>query len=284
MAPRTSAKKSRAPLPKKSIDLKSLPASVAVGASPAVELGSGTFADPFTRPLAAQANTTGCFHCPGVSCDCQFFKEALAKVFLEINKKRITEVCGSKHLCAKSLLPQFVSRIARLMHITSDDTFVDLGCGNGSILFQMAYTTGAKCIGVELLPHNADVARQTWAALRPILELRAGRKMPDVEIITGDLCQLIALPWFVASPKLAVLTSNLLFPKSITHYMSERFRALPAGARIMCFDDLYPHSRSVARVRDPEAFELFQMADYVWQSNSVEWTTLDGSFYIHTRK
>jgi hypothetical protein len=211
-------------------------------------------------------------------------KETLANAYVESNKKRITEVSGARHLCAKSLLPPFVSRMAQIMNITAEDTFVDLGCGNGSVLFQIAFMTGARCIGVELLPQNAEVARQAWSVARGALEQRAGRPMPEVEIITGDLCQLISMPWFVSSSKIAILTSNLLFPKHITHFMSERFRSLPVGSRIMCFDDLYPHSRSVARIRDPEAFALFKMEDYVWQRDSVEWTSLEGNFFVYTRK
>ena len=248
-----------------------------------IEIGSGTFDDPFRRPLSDVPNTSGCFHCPTVSCECDAIGEAMSQAYEEVDRKRITEVCGARHLCAKSLLPQFVSRFVRLMNITEKDTFVDLGCGNGSILFQVAYATGARCVGVELSPQNAEVAREAWKGLKPVLEKKSGRSMPEVEIITGDLCGLISMPWFITTPNIAILTSNLLFPKHITHYMSERFRLLPSGARILCFDDLYPHSRSVARIRDPEAFELFHMVDYVWQRNSVEWTFHEGNFYIHTR-
>jgi cyclopropane fatty-acyl-phospholipid synthase-like methyltransferase len=211
-------------------------------------------------------------------------KELLSSAYKKCSSERITEISKSRHLCAKSLLPPFVTRMITVMNITAADTFIDLGCGNGSILFQVAFMTGARCIGIELLPQNAELAREAWGALKPVLELHAGRDMPDVEIITGDLCQLISTPWFQACPNLKILTSNLLFPKQITHFMSERFRSLPLGAKILCFDDLYPHSRTVAQIRDPEAFELFDMKDYVWTQHSVEWTIHEGHFFVHTRK
>jgi SAM-dependent methyltransferase len=247
------------------------------------EIGTGKTQDPFRLPLAQDPNLSDCIHCMAATCSCNYMEDVLASTFASLRKKRVTEIAGSRHLCAKSLLPQFVSRMIQLMHITGEDTFYDLGCGNGSILFQVAYLTGAKCVGVELLPHNAELAREAWATMKPILERHSGRVMPEVEIISGDLSLILNDPLFVENGRKAVLTSNMLFPKSLTHYMSERFRQLPTGARILCFDDLYPHSRSVAAIRDPEAFQKFDMMDYVWQEMSVEWTAAEGRFYIHTR-
>lgn len=247
------------------------------------ELGHGTHESPFHRPLRARPNRSGCVHCPQDTCVCVQFEALLADTFDAINLKRVTEVAGQKNLCAKSVLPPFVSRIVRIADVTAADTFYDLGCGNGSVLFQVAFMTGARCVGVELSKHNAELARQAWATLKPRLEKLARRPMPEVEIITGDLADVIMADSF-GSPTTVVLTSNLLFPKSLTHFMSERFRSLPRGARVLCFDDLYPHGRSIARIRDPEAFELFEMVDYLWQEFSVEWCTTEGHFYMHRRK
>ncbi|CUE72357.1 Hypothetical protein, putative [Bodo saltans] len=247
------------------------------------EIGTGKTHDPMRLALAQDANLSDCVHCIATICQCNYFEDMLASTFASLRKKRVTEIAGSRHLCAKSLLPQFVTRMIRLMNITEKDTFYDLGCGNGSILFQVAYMTGAKCVGVELLPHNAELAREAWNSMKPILERHSGRKMPEVEIVSGDLSLVINDPAFIADGNKAVMTSNMLFPKSLTHFMSERFRAMPVGSRILCFDDLYPHSRSVAAIRDPEAFQKFDMMDYIWQEMSVEWTTAEGKFYIHTR-
>lgn len=214
---------------------------------------------------------------------------------------------SGRHLCAKSLLTPFVARLARLQAVTSSDVYYDLGCGNGSILFQIAYSTGAACIGVELCPHNAQIARDAWEVLRPILEKRSGRAMPPVYIITGDICNVIDDPQFISAataitttamgggngetqmlaptPKRKILLSNLLFPKMLTQYISQQCRRIAAiGSSIACFDDLYPHGRSLCQKRDPEAFELFHMRDFLWPENSVEWCRVEGHFYIHERK
>jgi SAM-dependent methyltransferase len=246
-------------------------------------IGSGVPQDPLRLPLRSEANASGCYHCPTATCFCELFADALADASAAVALKRLVEVAGNNALCAKSLNPCFVARLAHLLDVRSDDTFYDLGCGNGSILFQMAMLTGARCVGVEISKHNAEVARRTWAALRPALEDAVGHSVGDVEIITGDLAELIMTPEFEGRRPCKILTSNLLLPRSLTHFMSERFRALPRGSRVACFDDLYPHGRACARTRDPEAFELFHMQDCVWPPMAVEWCSAEGSFYVHTR-
>jgi SAM-dependent methyltransferase len=246
--------------------------------------GDGTNAAPYDLPLAEEPNDAGCYHCPLRHCDCRAFEDLLLDTIDEVRVARVTEVAGKNHLCAKSILAPFVTRLAAELDITRHDTFYDLGSGNGSVLFQVAFMTGARCVGVELSAHNADLSRQLWARLRPKLEALRQEPMPEVTIITGDLADVINADDFGKSSRTVVWTANLLMPRAVTHYMSERFRELPAGCRLMCLDDLYPHGRSVCQMRDPEAFELFEMTDYVWPPLSVEWMSGGGGrFYRHVR-
>ncbi|CAG9568935.1 conserved hypothetical protein [Leishmania major strain Friedlin] len=250
------------------------------------ELGSGSPHDPIHLPLRRTPNGSGCYHCTTEECCCVEFEKILSNTYARVPKKRMVEVSGARQLCAKSLLTPFVTRLVRLMNITEKDTFYDFGCGNGSVLFQVAFMTGAKCVGVEISEHNADVAREAWQLLRQVLEKKYDRPMPRVEIITADLAELLSTPTYFDEEEgqTAILISNLLFPKPLTHFLSERLRSAPVGTRILCFDDLYPHARSVASYRDPGAFELFEMKDYFWQEMSVEWCSMEGRFFIHTRK
>ena len=244
--------------------------------------GDGTHLNPLKQILNVDPNDSDCMYCATKNCPCNDFSTILEGTFSTISRKRITST-NKKQMCAKSILPPFVSRLVDVLSITKDDTFYDLGCGNGSVLFQIAYMTGAKCVGVELSEHNAQLAREAWEIVRPQLEKMAGRKMPEIEIITGDLTAVIAEPRF-QSRNTVVWTANLLMPKMLTQHMAERFRQLPVGSRIACFDDMFPHSRSIARIRDPEAFELFEMIDHTWAPSTVEWTFYEGPFYSYNRK
>jgi hypothetical protein len=250
-----------------------------------LSVGDGTPAAPYLLPMGETSNAAGCLHCPVPTCDCEAFADALFDATTEARLQRVTEVAGKNFLCAKSVLPSFVTRMAAELQVTAADTFYDLGSGNGSVLFQVAFMTGARCVGVELSAHNAELSREVWALLRPKLERLRGKPMPEVEIISGDLVEVVRGPRFGRTGgNTVVWTANLLMPRAVTHYMSEVFRGLAVGARIMCFDDLYPHGRASCRTRDPEAFELFEMTDFIWPPLSVEWTSTGGGhFYRHVR-
>ena len=246
--------------------------------------GRGTFEDPFRLPERLSGpNATGCSFCPTARCHCVLFGRLLDEAIDDCAVRRVTEVAGRKELCAKSVLPPFVERMCHLLRLTQEDVFYDLGSGNGSVIFQVAFAVGCDVVGVEISADNVAHSRELWEKLRPKLEAASGRKMPKVTILQADLRQVIADPSFGATPNVAVWSSNLLLPREITHYMSERFRLLAPGCRVMVFDDLYPHSRSVARIRDPECFRLFSMEDHVWTSGTVEWTFQEGSFYINEK-
>ncbi|RNF06380.1 putative histone-lysine N-methyltransferase [Trypanosoma conorhini] len=255
------------------------PRSVVV---PCGEQGSGTSKDPFVLPLRETPNRSQCYHCIEDCCDCQWMVRRLGECYASLPVTRQVMPSRKRELCAKSILPPFVSRLVRIAKIAPQDTFYDLGCGNGSVLFQVALMTGARCVGVEVNERNATVAREAWRRLRPAVESRRGGAV-EVEIICGDFCALMRdEAFFAASP--VVWAANLLMPSSVNHYLSERFRSLPKGSRVLCLADLYPHGRSVAALRDPDAFEKFAMTDFRWQAKSVEWCDLEGPFFMYAKR
>eukprot|EP00796_Vickermania_ingenoplastis_P012994 gene12994-8840_t len=244
----------------------------------AAEIGDGSTSNPFRLPLRKDPNRSGCFHCINDDCNCCYFASLLKSCFLRLPVQRITMRYRQPHLCAKSVLPTFVSRLIHLSRIKENETFYDLGCGNGSVLFQVAAETGARCVGVELDNHNATVARTALDALRPELEQKWGRPL-HVEVVNADLCDWLNETSEIFRQPCTIWAANLLLPKAVNHFLGEKLRGVASGTRIFCFEDLYPHSRSVARIRDPDAFDRFEMKDYVWQLSSVEWCDLPGTFY-----
>ncbi|KPI85637.1 putative histone-lysine N-methyltransferase [Leptomonas seymouri] len=246
------------------------------------ELGDGSPRNPFRLPLRAEPNKSGCIHCIEDTCECKWFDEQLRRCYASLSLKRETERLKKRELCAKSILPPFVARLIRISGVSSGETFYDLGCGNGSVLFQVAALTGSRCIGVEINPHNAQLAKDAWAYMKPILESKYARKL-QVEIVCADFCELLRDPLYFTSP-CVIWAANLLLPRPVNHFLSERFRSVPQGTRIMCFEDFYPHSRSLSRIRDPDAFQKFIFRDYQWQPGTVEWCSMSGPFYLYEKR
>lgn len=275
------------------------------GQHPHGETGLGTSKCPHRQLLRKEVNRSGCWHCPSDTCLCEPFSQAMDEALAEVragsNIARQTEGGpGHKDLCAKSLLPPFIARVIRELNITKDDVFFDFGHGNGSVLFQVALETGARCVGVEINAHNAELSRLAWARIQPkLLQLRgsggaAAAPFPSVELFTGDVAEymstkqdshfdriLAELQNHPAGPRgPVILCSNKLWPRALTGFVEERCRALPVGTRIFCMDDFFPHSRRC----DPEAAQLFQLRDYIWPVGVTEWAPmLEGEFYLHTK-
>lgn len=65
-----------------------------------------------------------------------------------------------------------------LTHLSSGDVVLDVGCGKGELLIDMASKTGTRAVGVELDIHNALLAKRAAAASNP-----------QVEIIQADIWQ-----------------------------------------------------------------------------------------------
>ncbi|RNF15456.1 histone-lysine N-methyltransferase [Trypanosoma cruzi] len=262
-----------------SFSRRKLPRSVVSERS---EEGSGTSKDPFVLSLRETPNRSGCYHCVEDCCECLWITELLAVCYGSLPTRRQVMTYRKRERCAKSILPPFVARIVRVAKISSHDTFYDLGCGNGSVLFQVALLTGARCVGVEINEQNATVAQDAWRSLRPMIEARRGEPV-EVEIICADFCSLMRDEKFFGSSPV-IWAANLLMPGPVNHYLSERFRLLPKGSRVLCLEDLYPHGRSVAKFRDPDAFEMFDMTDFKWQTKSVEWCDTEGPFFMYTKR
>jgi precorrin-6B methylase 2 len=70
-----------------------------------------------------------------------------------------------------------IDQIMDALSLSSDDTFADIGCGDGRILIDAVTRFGCKAVGVEIDPAKADEARKRVA--------EAGLSHM-ITIVTGD--------------------------------------------------------------------------------------------------
>jgi SAM-dependent methyltransferase len=72
-------------------------------------------------------------------------------------------------------------RALRYTGVSSQDTFIDFGCGNGRVLHQAAKRPFRRVIGVEISPALAEIARRNLAARR------RRHRCQSVEIVVSDV-------------------------------------------------------------------------------------------------
>ena len=73
--------------------------------------------------------------------------------------------------------------VSKLVDLTSDSTFVDLGSGLGRSVFQVALTTSSRSIGIELSDTRQQQAQ--WV----LAKLSQNHDMSKVELRTEDITQ-----------------------------------------------------------------------------------------------
>jgi SAM-dependent methyltransferase len=71
-------------------------------------------------------------------------------------------------------------RALRHIGVSSDDVFIDFGCGKGRVVHQAAKRRFRKVIGVEISPALAEAAREALEAKR------SRHRCKDVEIVVAD--------------------------------------------------------------------------------------------------
>mmetsp|Transcript_17940 Transcript_17940/g.28068 ORF Transcript_17940/g.28068 Transcript_17940/m.28068 type:complete len:334 (-) Transcript_17940:90-1091(-) len=269
---------------------------------PGAPMGSGSMKDPFRIPLRDEANASGCFHCPlGIdSCACQEIERIVSKhlqhVYATTNLRR-THAYGRSPLNSKSVLPVFVSRLARICDVDHSDVVWDLGCGIGSVVMQFALQTGANAVGVDIQGDNIVIARKTWERVRnEWAKMYPNRKIGNVEFLESDIFKELAphtskkksKKQTKVSPPTVVWAANLLFTASMNNELANVLHRIDSLRSVACMVDIYPHNRSaVSKKRDPEPYKKFPvMEDHISQADCYEWTEVEKRpFYAyHSRK
>ena len=65
--------------------------------------------------------------------------------------------------------------------LDEDSVFLDVGCGKGDFLIQVAQTIGCRCIGIDIEATNCEIAKERIKGAKPFLKRRRRRKIEERE-------------------------------------------------------------------------------------------------------
>ena len=131
--------------------------------------------------------------------------------------------------CAYEPTPYHVLR-AILRHVNSDDTFVDLGCGKGRILWFIATRRRLKrIVGIEIAPELAQIARVNMAKCR----LRTPVTVVEGDVSEADLSE--GTVYYMSNP----FGEKTL--RTILEKIRNSLRAHPRSIRILYLTPLLAH-------------------------------------------
>lgn len=135
--------------------------------------------------------------------------------------------------------------ITNLMKIKSTDTVMDLGSGSGSILVEIAYITGAKCLGYDISPIMVFFAR-----IRTIIHKLFKRQKLNISFEVGDFFR-------------QDLSKGDIFyihqPKVLLKYFEKiAYKLVKNGHRVFCYETGFPTLKPIVETKLTNGKTLFE--------------------------
>jgi SAM-dependent methyltransferase len=189
------------------------------------------------------------------------------------------------------LTPAFVSHLGGLLCVDASTKVLDIGCGTGATLFQLAMQFGCDASGVEIRPELVDVGVKMQRAM---VERMSSAHFEHVAIAAvrraviahGDAT---AHDFDGCRTADVVLLNNVAFDAKLTLALLCKFeRDLRPGARVVALVNLFPRYRSGSRRVDSLNWMADQLFGGVWgrhtaPSDCVSWTSSQLNYYVYTR-
>ena len=136
--------------------------------------------------------------------------------------------------------------------VTSDDVFVDLGCGKGRVCNVVAASGAKKVVGVDCNPEFVEIAREN--------SLRNTRRRVDIEVVTEDAAN------YVPPDGTVFFMFNSFGKKTLRDVLrniKESLRDNPRKVRIAYF---FPVLKSVVEDEDWLVLREYPGGIYIWEN------------------
>ena len=139
--------------------------------------------------------------------------------------------------------------VARITGLRADDVFVDVGCGVGNAVVQMACTVGCEARGIELMPERHIVGHEhMWPLIQAAISERDGAPplVGVVKLVNGDLSDARHADFLSSADVAFVNNYNEIFgarsckpgEKSLDEHVARVFAAMRPGSRMVTFHPL----------------------------------------------
>ncbi|KAI9503395.1 histone methylation protein DOT1-domain-containing protein [Coemansia spiralis] len=178
------------------------------------------------------------------------------------------------------ILPTLVNELIERAGISSDSVFVDLGCGIGNVVLQVAAQTGCQASGVEIMQVPARFAkRQAREFEHRMHKYRLFHG--SVQVWRGDFCESADVQRLLPRADV-LLVNNYAFDSKLNQNLLQMFLDLKEGTRIISLKPFVTpdYKVSARNIYSPES--ILTVRRYPYWSQSVSWTDNGGEFFVQT--
>ncbi|KAJ2004572.1 Nucleosomal histone H3-Lys79 methylase, partial [Coemansia thaxteri] len=178
------------------------------------------------------------------------------------------------------ILPTLVNEFISRTGITHRSTFVDLGCGIGNVVLQVAAQTGCDASGIEIMKVPARFAKRQAREFEHrmrLYKLRHGA----VQVWRGDFCESASVQALLPRADV-LLVNNYAFDSTLNQNLLQLFLDLREGAQIISLKPFVTpdHKISARNIYSPES--ILKVRRYPYWSQCVSWTDSGGEYFVQT--
>lgn len=180
------------------------------------------------------------------------------------------------------LMPKFISTILKKdLQLKSDQIFVDLGSGVGNVVLQAALEIGCESWGCEIMSDYCDVADLQQVEFRARCQLW-GLSLGEIHLERGDFLTNVALTKVLQKADV-ILVNNQVFTPELNESLTSLFLDLKDGCRVVSLKSFVPSGHKITDRKLYALYNVLQVEEKEYFSESVSWTSAGGKYYISTK-
>ncbi|KAL0091379.1 histone methylation protein DOT1-domain-containing protein [Phycomyces blakesleeanus] len=175
------------------------------------------------------------------------------------------------------LVKEFIAKT----HITSSSVFMDLGCGIGNVVLQVAAQTGCEAFGIEIMETPCKYAKRQLKEYAS--RMRAwGLPTGKIRFRHGDFLESGNDVHPTLKRADVLLVNNYAFDWETNHSLAQLFLDLKEGTKIISLKSFVPknHKLNQRTFHLPES--ILRVEEFEYFSDAVSWTNNGGTYYIAT--
>ncbi|KAI8870725.1 DOT1-domain-containing protein [Ramicandelaber brevisporus] len=171
-----------------------------------------------------------------------------------------------------------VTKMIQRSGLTKDSVFIDLGCGVGNVVLQVAAQVGCRCFGVEIMKSPAKLAQEQIAEFRNRMRLY-GLGHGPMRVENADMLDCSALTPLLAKADV-VLCNNYAFGADLNNALAYLLLDLKEGARVISLRSFVPVDHRITPRNISSPASIFRVSRHTYSEGDVSWTNSGGKYFM----
>ena len=181
----------------------------------------------------------------------------------------------------------FVLRMISAVNLKRKDIFIDLGCGIGNVLCQVAGITQCTCYGIEMMNNVANLGLELKSEFKKRMSCY-NQYCGYIQLLKGDIFEHQGIVELLKQATV-VFVNNAAFSPELNAKLEELFWFLQDGSTIVSLNSfvrLRKDNRNIelrSRINDRsiEHIEcILHLQEMTYCEDDVSWTNAPGSYFI----